>query len=427
MTEEFLLYIWQHKLFYSNNLSLTNKENIIINSTGIRNNDSGPDFFNAKIKLSNIEWIGNIEIHIKSSDWEKHKHQNNKNYDNIILHVVYENDKNIFRKSGEVIPTLELKNKFNELIFEKYKELITSQRWIPCEYSIKTIERFHFEMWLERMLVDRIEKKVDNIQKHFELNISNWEQTFYEQLSSSFGFKVNSFAFEQLAKSIPIQYLGKHKNNQFQIEALLFGQAGMLAKDFKDEYPKKLKTEYQILKTKYKLEPIEDELWKFSKLRPSNFPTIRIAQLASLIYNSTSLFSKIINSNSIREIKTFFDVQMSEYWFEHYNFDKKTRVISNNLGNSSTNLIIINTIIPFLYFYGKYYDNDIYKKRALYFMDLLPAEDNSIIRKFKELNINTSTAFRSQALLQLKKEYCDKKKCLECGIGNILLKTTFQK
>ncbi len=422
MTEDFLYYIWQHKLFYSNNLTLSNGESLTIITTGIRNNNSGPDFLNAKIKISNFEWAGNVEIHTKSSDWQKHNHNVDSNYDNIILHVVFENDKNVLRKSGEVIPTLELKNKFNELIYEKYKEFLTSQRWIPCEYSIKNIERFHFEMWLERMLIERIENKIENIQQKFDKNINNWEQTFYEHLCSSFGLKVNSVAFEVLAKSIPISILAKHKNNLFQIEAMLFGQAGMLGKDFKDEYPKKLKNEYKILQAKYNFEPISNNLWKFMRMRPSNFPTIRIAQIASLIFNSSALFSKIINSKTINEIKLLFDIQISDYWKEHYSFDKKTKVLTQKIGELSLNLIMINTIVPFLYFYGKYYDNEDYTKRALYFMDLLPEENNSIIRKFKELNINTSTSYRTQALLHLKKEYCDKKRCLECAIGNILIK-----
>ncbi len=422
MTEDFLHYLWQHKLYYSNDLVLTNGEKLQIISSGVKNTDGGPDFSNARIVIGNVEWAGNIEIHINASDWKKHNHQADAAYDNVILHIVYENDLIIKRKSGEEIPTFVLKNRFNETMFERYFDFINAKRWIPCELMIKDIERFHFEMWLERMLIERLETKTNNIQKHLSQNVNNWEQTFYEQIASSFGFKVNSVAFECLAKSLPISIIGKHKNSLFQIEALLFGQAGMLNKDFKDEYPQKLKTEYQFLQKKYDLKPISYQLWKFLRLRPANFPTIRIAQLASLIHQSSGLFSKLINSNTILELKSYFNIESSEYWHHHYSFDKQSRVISHSLGETSINLIIINTIIPFMYLYGKYYDNESFTKKSLSFNDLLPAEDNVIIRNFKQLSINTSTAFRSQALLQMKKEYCDKKRCLDCAIGNLLIK-----
>ncbi len=422
MNERFLHYLWQHKYFYGGHLHTTSKETIQIASQGIYNTDGGPDFLNAKVKIGEIEWAGNVEIHLKASDWYKHNHQENSAYNNIILHVVFDADIEIKRLSGEVIPTFEMKGHFDESLYHRFHQMMESDSWIACENQIEDVPRITFELWLERLLIERIEERSEHINRRLEQNNFNWEQSFYESIASSFGLKVNALAFELLAKSLPLSILQKHTLNVFQIEALLFGQAGMLEKIFNDDYPNKLQQEYQFLRTKYGLTPIDNAVWNFLRLRPSSFPTQRIAQLAMLISNSNSLFSSSIISMENADLFSIFQAGVSEYWHTHYLFDKEAKVNSHKLGSTMVQLIIINSVIPFMFMYGKYYGKESLMKKALDLHDLLPAEDNAIIREFKQLNINTATAFRTQSLLQLKKRYCDAKRCLDCAIGNYLIK-----
>ncbi len=422
MNERFLHYLWQHKYFYKSSLTTTNGETITIMSPGLYNTDGGPDFLNAKIKIGDIEWAGNVEIHINASDWYNHKHQENMAYNNIVLHVVYSADVDVSRVSGEVIPTFEIKGHFDETIYSKFDSLMEANRWIACEKQISDVPRITFELWLERLLIERVEEKSIHIDNRLQQNSFNWEQTFYESVASSFGLKVNAVPFELLAKSLPLNVLQKHTNSLFQVEALLFGQAGMLNEQFADEYPIKLQKEYLFLQTKYGLTPLDKSVWNFLRLRPSSFPTHRIAQLAMLLCNKTSLFSTVVVSLEIANMWETFQVGTSEYWQSHYLFDKEAKVKSYKLGSTMTQLILINSVAPFLFLYGKYYSKESMIKKALDLHDLLPAEDNAIIREFKRLNINTATAFRTQSLLQLKRHYCDAKRCLECAIGNSIVK-----
>lgn len=422
MNEQFLHYLWQHKYFFLPNLTTTSGEMLTILNTGIHNLDGGPDFLNAKLRIGELEWAGNVEIHLKASDWIKHQHQINEAYDNIILHVVYDADVQIFRKSGDGIPTFQIKGHFNEAMYDTFQEMETSNRWIACEKQISTVPRITFELWLERLLIERLEEKTTLLDVHLQQNQFDWEQSFFESVASSFGLKVNSMAFELLAKATPLSLLQKHADNLFQIEALLFGQSGLLDDSYDDDYPNLLWKEYQFLQTKYALIPIDKAVWNFLRLRPSSFPTHRIAQLAQLVYQNKSLFSKAVVSINITSLFALFQVDTSEYWHSHYLFDKKSKVNGHKLGITMVNLIVINSVIPYLFLYGKHYGKESYTKKALDLHDLLPSEDNLIIRGFKSLNINTTTAFRSQSLLQLKKKYCDHKKCLDCAIGNHLIK-----
>lgn len=424
MTEEFLYYIWKFRLFKSDVITTQQGEEIKIIKAGEHNRDAGPDFFNAKIKIGKTTWAGNVEIHVNSSDWEKHKHDKNKAYDNIILHVVYNADEEINRKNGESIPTVQLKNRFDIKLLENYEYLQKSKHWIPCQNQIADIaqDTFLINNWLDRMLVERLESKSERIIASLKLNNNNWEHTFYQHLARNFGFKVNSEPFELLAKSLPISCLAKQKDNLFQIEAMLFGQAGMLNDDFKDEYPNELKKEYEFLKRKYNLKPIESQLWKFLRLRPSNFPTIRISQFAHLIYRSSKLFSKILEYDTIVAIEKLFVISCSEYWQTHYVFDKPSAKKDKNFGKSAFEIIVINTIVPFLFVYGMQKKNEKYKERALVHLEKLHGEKNSIIDKWGKCSMPVKSAYHTQALLELKKEYCDQKKCLSCSIGNKILR-----
>ncbi len=420
MNEAFLSYLWSFQLI-KKALYSTEGEEIIIKKQGIKNEDAGPDFSNALIKIGNSLWAGNIEIHIKTSDWFKHKHQFDEKYQSVILHVVYEDD--LQKKDQEKlnIPCLELKEIFDSSLFLKYESFMNNMNWIPCEKQIKDINRFRLYYFMSRMAIERLEYKAEKIQVQLQENKNNLEQTFYEQLARNFGFRINTDAFEMLAKSLPINYLAKQKNNLIQIEALLFGQAGMLNKNYEDSYPNLLKNEYAFLKQKYNLQAIPTQVWKFLRLRPSNFPTIRISQFANLIYLSSALLSQIIEAENLDQVRNYFNVSANEYWNTHFNFDKESKKAKKHLGTQSTNLVIINTIIPFLFVYGKLMGEDEHCQKALKYLEALNGEQNNIIRKWKKMGINTKSAFFTQALLHLKNKYCDQKKCLDCQIGHELL------
>jgi len=424
MTEEFLYYLWKYKQYNSDQLETHTGEAIQLIKPGERNTDSGPDFFNARIKIGETLWAGNVEIHVKSSDWKKHNHQTDKAYDNVILHVVHENDECISHSNGEVIPTLELKDKFDQGIYQKYIQFKESNSWIPCSSQIKSIDSLIRNSWLSRLLIERLERKSEAIVLKLQINNHNWEETFYQHIARSFGFHINSDPFEQLARSLPNSILAKHKNSLFQIEALLFGQSGMLEDEFKDMYLQYLQSECNFLQKKYNLVPLDAHIWKYLRLRPSNFPTIRISQFASLIHKSIHLFSKILETETAEDLKKMFDVSVSEYWETHYVLDKESAHIPKRLGEDAINGIIINTVVPFLFVYGKYMNEEKFVSRALHLLEEINSEHNSIIQQWEQIGISSENAAQSQALLQLKNEYCSKKRCLDCSIGSKLLQQT---
>jgi hypothetical protein len=420
MREEFLHYIWKYKLFTNRYLKTQNQENLEILNQGIHNSDAGPDFFNAKIKIDNTIWAGNVEIHINSSDWYKHNHQANKAYDNVILQVVLKNDKDVFRTNGQLIPALVLE--FDSKLLNNYESLLKNEFWVSCQNEINQVDPFTIHNWIEKLAIERLKDKSERIHNLLEQTNNSWENAFYIQLASNFGFKLNSAPFELLAKSLPLTYLAKHKDNLFQIEALLFGQAGFLESEHGDKYFNKLKKEYKYLQKKFKLKPIENHLWKFLRSRPGNFPTIRIAQFSKLIYNSISLFSKILEAKTIQELYDLFIVNPSDYWEYHYIFNKESVKKKKALGNLAVDIILINTIIPFLFIYGDTKGQPGLKTRAIDFLEKIKPEKNAIISKWNELKIESGNAFQTQALIQLKNKYCNHKKCLNCQIGNYVIR-----
>ena len=424
MTEEFLHHIWKFRLFDQLELKTTKGEIIDIKKPGEHNFDAGPDFFNGKVKVGETLWAGNVEVHINSSDWKRHLHQNDKAYDNIILHVVNNADIKLFRSSGEEIPTIEIKNRIDKKLYQNYLDFKSSNDWISCEKQISTVPEFIINSVKDKLLLERLERKSKSILNSLELNNNNWEETFYHSLARNFGFKTNAEPFELLAKSLPSIVLGKHKSSLLQIEALLFGQAGMLFEHFSDKYPQQLQNEYAFLKQKFKLQPLEKHLWKYLRLRPINFPSIRIAQFSNLIYSSSHMFSKILDLENGFELKKMMNISVSEYWESHFMLDRDSSKKSKHLGEDSINNIVINTIVPFLFVYGKQKDDEKYIYRALLFLEQTVGESNSIIRKWEELGVSVKSAHSTQALLQLKNEYCNHKKCLNCSIGNYLLKNS---
>jgi hypothetical protein len=420
MTEEFLHYIWKYSLFKKEGIFADTGDKIEILNPGKPNTDAGPDFLNSVIRIGSTKWAGNVEIHINSSDWIKHEHKYDRSYDNVVLHAVLNNDRTIERANGETIPTIELK--FSRSVYDMYSKLLSSERWIPCENQIGKINKTAISLWLDKLSIERMKSKTRSVFATLGRTINNWEETFYIHLARNFGFNVNSLPFEMLAKSLPLRCLLKHKNNLTQIEALLFGQAGFLNDIFKeDEYYRKLKKEYRYLQRKFMLNPLSHSIWRFLRLRPRNFPTIRIAQFAALIYRSNGLFSRIISCPSVLLLKQYFEIKTSVYWNSHYIFGKESEVIPKHIGKLAFQTIVINTIAPVLFAYARYKGREELKKRALQFLTEIPAENNSIIRKWAKLGIISKNAFYSQALLQLKNEYCSYKKCLKCRIGGKLI------
>lgn len=419
MKESILHFIWQNKLFQSHSLLTTDGESVEVIDPGRLNTDAGPDFFNAKIKLGNTIWAGNVEIHTRSSEWARHGHDDDKAYNSVVLHVVKKADVQVFRADGAPIPQLELI--YPAEIEENYGQLMQNSLRIPCENKISAIPGIFIRSWKNALLTERLLQKTENISEILSQNNRHWEEAFYLNLARSFGFGTNGQAFEMLAASLPMQILGKHKNDLSQLEALLFGQAGLLTAKEEDAYLLSLRKEYDFLKIKYDLKPIDGSQWKLLRLRPDNFPHVRIAQFAALIHKSTGLFSKITENPDIQYLQGIFRVEPSEYWKTHYLFAHESHKSLKGIGQKAIEGIIINTVVPFLFSFADTRGNQSMKDKAIEILEKLPAENNVITRMWHETGIDCASAFDSQALIQLKKEYCDKRNCLRCRIGHKVL------
>ena len=419
MRESILHYVWQHKLFTAQQLVTAEGEPVDVIDVGKHNTDAGPDFFNAKIRIGETLWAGNVEIHTRSTDWHRHSHHSDKAYNSVILHVVSEVDGEIFRADGAKIPQLVLV--YPKHIAENYDRLITEQKWIACEDKIAAVPGIVIESWKNALLTERLEQKMQAITTLLTESNQHWEEAFYITLARNFGFGTNSQAFESLAKSVPLSVLGKHKDQLLQLEAVLFGQAGLLTDEATDEYAARLKQEYSFMKAKFGLQPINASQWKLLRLRPDNFPHVRIAQFASLIHSSSKLFSKIVDQPEMEYLRSIFVCEPSDYWKRHYLFSHESPVRDKKLGTQSINVLLINTVVPFLFCYAQQKNNQTLKDKALQLLEQLPSERNAIITAWQKLGINSASAYDSQALLQLKKQYCDDKKCLRCRIGHKVL------
>lgn len=421
MKENLLQFIWKLKLFSSNNLQTTTGEKIEIISVGTENENSGPDFLNAKIVINKQLWVGNVEIHTNSSDWYAHHHETDENYDAVILHVVWEHSVEIFRKENQPIATLELKNYISkellgkhELLFEKPKQ------WIYCENSINTVNKFMISNWFERLYFERLEQKAIQIQQILTKTNNNWEATLFILLAKNFGLKVNGDAFENFAMSLDFSVVRKVSEDLEQLEALFFGQAGLLSKKCESTYFESISNEYEFLKLKFKLKPISKNQVQFFRLRPNNFPTIRLSQLASLYSSTQNLFSKVIETASLEGYYECMNVATSSFWETHYTFDKTSKKSSKKLTKSFIDLLLINTIIPLKFMYLKNLGNSNYSS-VVSLIEQIKPEKNTIISKFDTLKIKSKNALTSQALIQLKNEYCNKQRCLKCSLGVDLL------
>ncbi|HUC83510.1 MAG TPA: DUF2851 family protein [Flavisolibacter sp.] len=420
MTEKLLQFIWQFG--YYNNASLTtiDGEALTILFPGSFNKNQGPDFTAARIKIGNTTLAGNIELHLTTSDWKRHNHETDNNYRNVILHVVFQHDQTVNN-----IPVLELGSRISNLLLQRYALLMENATFLPCGNSLSSVNNLVLAAWKERLLVERLTRKAGQVMECLTQSNNHWEETFWWLLARAFGAKLNSDAFETLARSIPVNVLSKHKHSIHQLEALLLGQANLLTGEFDDEYPKLLQREYNFLKKKYNLQSSPIPVL-FLRMRPGNFPTIRLAQLAMLVHQTTHLFSKILETKKPGDLKSFFDVTANDFWHYHYTFQQASAFKKKALGAEMTSNIIINTVIPVLFAYGLFHRDESYKDKALQWLEELSPENNHITTGFVKIGVENKSAYDSQALLELKNEYCGEKRCLDCSIGNAILREAAQ-
>lgn len=417
MTEKLLHYIWQFGYFNKNDLQTITGEKVEIFFRGNYNKNSGPDFLNAKIKVGTTLLAGSVELHIVTSDWDKHGHSRDANYNNVILHVVYQHDS----PGNGAFPTLELSSLIPKILLQKWESLMLYSGFVPCAASITSVKEIIWLGWKERLLAERLTRKSLTITSYLEKNNFHWEETFWWLLARNFGIKVNSDAFEEIAQSLAITILAKHKTQIHHLEALLFGQANLLNASLNDSYARLLQQEYLFLKHKYNLKKVHLPI-HFLRMRPGNFPTIRLAQLAVLLHQSEHLFSKVVEAQSSSEIKKLFSVTATDYWYYRYRFDEASPYKQKKIGSDMLDNIIINTVVPVLFSYGVYHNEEKHKLKALKWLEETANEKNSVVDGFTKLSITNRSAYDSQALLELKNEYCSPKRCLDCSIGAAILK-----
>ncbi len=419
MHENILHYVWQNMLF-DKNLQTVDGKQITVLHPGFPSKDQGPDFENAKIKIDDKIWYGTVEIHVNASDWFKHNHNTDKNYDNVILHVVHKFDKPVFRTNGELIPTLELN--IPDKIERNFNLIYQNQDTIKCRKLSQNIPHVHKLDWLDSLLLERLQQRTSDIISLLHYTKNHWEQVLFILIARYFGQKVNNQPFEMLAKSLPISILYRNSDDQNQLEALLFGQAGFLHENCTDQYFQKLKNDFDFLKHKYNLQTLEPSIWRFSKIYPHNFPTIRISQLANLITKNQPLFDILLEITELQKFYALFKSCSSSYWDGHYRFCKPSKKqYKKCLSKAAIQNLLINAIFPFIFAYGYYLSEKSFMQRALDFYTELPFEYNSITRKFQTIGYPAESAAHSQALLQLYNNYCQRNLCFKCRIGSWIL------
>jgi hypothetical protein len=421
MNERLLQFIWQFRYFNQSSLQTTDGLPLQILNTGGLNRDSGPDFSNARIKIDDTIWVGNVELHVYASHWHIHNHSKDSNYSNVILHVVWINDKDIFDNNNNKIPALELQSTVAKITLERFNHLMLTDNSISCAFALPVLNEMGWLSWKERLIAERLHEKSGLIKKWLELTNNNWEEVFWISLCRSFGMKVNADVFEQIAKAVPVTLLAKHKHQIHQLEALLLGQAGLLHESLEDDYAIMLQKEYRFLSKKYNLQPVNKPP-AFLRMRPSNFPTLRLAQLAMLVHQSSHLFSIIKSATRAGEIFKWFDITANDFWNYHYTLKDATAYHTKKLGNHFIRHVIINTVVPLYFAYGIAKKEDVLREKALNFLTELEPEQNAITSEWKKHGVTNQNALHGQALIYLKNNYCNKKLCLDCAVGVRLLK-----
>jgi len=421
MTEEYLHYIWKFGLFNQINLKTEDVEDLRIINLGLHNFNSGPDFLEARISIAAIQWVGNVEIHVNTSDWDKHKHQFDNAYNNVVLHVVYNHDKEIHNLNGELVPVLELKDLLDHEHYFSYERFLANKKWIPCEKMVSKIPQININSWFDRVLMERVERKSEAILDEVKNTYGDWDEVFFRFVFKYFGMKVNGNPMMELSRRTPLIVLQKESKSCFALEALLFGQSGMLNDDLEDEYFSSLRDEYLFQKQKYGLVSMDVVQWKYSKLRPPNFPSIRIAQLAMLYSTNTRLFQLVRNKESFGAIEDVFATSVSPYWGSHYMFGKYSGKTKSTVGKMLLNNLMINVVVPICFAYGNSISDYTYIDYALELLKKAQPEINKITTKWSKLGLSINSAFDSQSVLELYEKYCSQKKCLNCSLGVTLL------
>lgn len=422
MTEAFLQYLWQHRLF-DGPLTTVDGMSVEVLRPGQLNRDAGPDFTDVRLRLGGCLWVGCVEVHLNSSDWNKHRHSSDGAYNGVLLHVVYRHDADIFLPDGSPLPTLEVCRAIPEPVWRNYEALLAPPQSLAvgCAERLRLVKPLVLQGALDTLLVERLQRKTQVVARLLDESRGDWEQCCYLLMAHYFGGRVNAFPFELMCKSVDRNLLARWRDDVMRLEALLFGQAGMLQDYFSDDYPRQLQTDYQALRAATRLTPIGSHLWKFFRLRPSSFPTLRISQFAHLFAQSRSLFSQLLEMTCVDDIRALLNVPVSEYWNTHYRFEQPSPRRRKGMGKAFVDTLILNAWIPLLFEYARRHDDDRLRRQALDLLQQLPAEDNRIVRRWQSVSVTAESAAQSQALLQLYNEYCQRQRCLECPLGYYVL------
>ncbi|WP_116126951.1 DUF2851 family protein [Lewinella sp. IMCC34183] len=426
MKEDFLHYLWRLARFDLRDLRTTTGEPVTIQQFGVLNTNAGPDFDDARLRIDGLHWAGKVEMHLRSSEWYDHGHDSDPAYDGVVLHVVLEEDRPVFRRDGSRIPCLELRHRIPAGVRNTYWRLLHNAYWVPCQTQLQRVPDPLRALWLQRVLAERLSARSSTFAGHVEACGRDWEEAFYRTLARAMGGKVNGEAMEMLACSLPLRVLLRHKHSLLQLEALLFGQSGLLPGPEADESPyvTQLRREYALLAVKHGLSPLPTSAWRFLRMRPNNFPTVRIAQLACLLHRSGQLFGKCLAAADARELRNMFEVSLSNYWRDHYRFGPVADRSPRRFGESAIRSVLINAVSPAYVAYARLRGDDRYRDRAMALLESLPAESNSVIRRWRSLGWAAASAAESQALLELKAAYCDASRCTSCSVGCALLNRT---
>jgi hypothetical protein len=422
MKESFLHYVWKTLHFDKFQLKTESNLSVEIIKPGWHNQHAGPDFSNARLRIENTLWVGQVEIHIKSSDWHAHNHHRDKAYDGVILHVVYENDADVYRMDGSKIPCIELRNRIHPNLIEQYQHLQLSQDKIPCGHQFGSINAEAQNMAVEAMAIRRLERKILRFKDRLEQQRMDWESIFYEELCYCFGLHQNALPFSLVAKNLPLRIIQKHIDNPLQVEALLFGVSGLLSAKPRDFYESCLLEEFRFLRHKYALQAIDISLWKMLRMRPANFPTVRLAQLCQLLCTQTPVFARLKDNLNLESVKNLIKCSTSGYWNTHYTFGKTSKTSVKKLGNGTIDRIVINAVVPVFYHYAQQTNNLQLQEQAICLLEDISPEDNRTIRAFQSIGCKADNALQTQGLLELHQKFCTFKKCLECSIGHHILK-----
>lgn len=424
MNEDLLSFIWRFQYFEKKALHTDENLPLSVIRTGHRNADAGPDFSEARISIDGVIWVGSIEIHVKASDWYLHEHEQNGAYGKVILHVVWENDCTALRRDGTVVPTLTLNGLVQAQVLERYRKLIDERQHIPCQSQFPTVDQIRKYAMLDRVLLERLERKATEIQQMLDANQHDWEQTAYEWLGKHFGFKLNDAPFVRLTRIVPWKIVRKHVDRPQQVEALLFGASGMIGGESEEVYVRQLQQEFRFLSVKYKIadQIMQPHEWKFARLHPAGFPTVRLAQFARLLCNSGGILNRFITAGHFDDVRALFRIEQSAYWREHYRFGKKARGTVPAFGADAGNSLIINAAAPLLVAYSRQRQQPALLDKAVYWLSEIPAENNRITREWTSLGMRVKTAADSQALIEWYNNYCTPKRCLECTVGAALVR-----